>query len=90
MNKFACHSRIVVFTPLALGKHSKRKNEMTRSYILARLFYYLCLAGKKTHWEEVLQPGARVEDSRQKEMEAGVATSSPSPVLFCLTAQQLF
>lgn len=89
MNKFVCHTRIIAFTPLSLGKHSKQKNEMTRSYILERPFQYLCPAGKKTHWEEMFHLGARIDNSRQKEMEAGPAKSGRGPGLCCLTAQQL-
>lgn len=38
----------------------------------------------------MLQPGTRVEESRQGEMETGPATPSPIPVCICLRTQQLF
>ena len=47
IKEFTYHARIVASTPPALGEHSKLKNEMARSCVSERLFWYPWFAGKK-------------------------------------------
>lgn len=55
------------FHTSSLGETSKQKNEMTRSCISERLFWYLCFGAKRPIGrKEMLHPGSRAEGSRER------------------------